>query len=77
MHLSNYATKVYLKGATCIDTSTLTSETDFASLKTKVDNFDVDKIKTVPAHLSKLINIMDNVVVKKLYMINWLSSQCY
>ena len=47
-----------LKGATGIDTS-------LASLKTKVDNLDINKIKTVPADLSQLSNVMDNDVVKK------------
>ena len=31
--------------------------------KLKVDNLDVDKLKTVPADLSKLSNIVDNDVV--------------
>ena len=39
-------------------------------LKTKVDNLDVDKLSTVPVDLSKLTNVVDNDVVKKLSMIN-------
>ena len=58
---SNYATKANLKGATGIDTSMLASKTDLASLKTKVD-----------ANLSKLRNVVDNNVEKKLCIINWL-----
>ena len=46
---------------------------DLASLKTKVDNLDVNILKTVPSALSKLSNVVDNDVVKKLCMINWLS----
>ena len=46
---------------------------DLASLKTKVDNLDVNILKTVPSALSKLNNAVDNDVVKKLCMINWLS----
>ena len=65
LYLSNYATKTDLKEATGIDTFTLASKTDLASLKTKVDDLDKDKIKTVPADLSKLCNVMDNDVVKK------------
>ena len=34
-------------------------------LKPKVDNLDIDKIKTVPADLSKLSNVVVNDVVKK------------
>ena len=70
LDLSNYAAKDDLKGATDIDTSTLTSEIDLASLKTKVDYLDVDKPKTVPADLGKISNIVDNDVVIKLSMIH-------
>ena len=42
----------------------------FGYLKTKVDNLDVDKLSTVPVDLSKLTNVVDNDVVKKLSMIN-------
>ena len=52
--LSNYATKTDLKGTTGIDTSTLVSKTNLAKLKTKVDNMDIDKLKTVLSDLSKL-----------------------
>ena len=41
----------------------MASKTDLASLKTKVDNRDVDKLKTVPADLSKLSNVVDSDVV--------------
>ena len=33
---------------------------DLAGLKTKAGNLDVDKIKTVPADLSKLSNVVYN-----------------
>ena len=36
-----------------------------SSLKTKVENVDVDKLKTAPADLSKLSNLVDHDVVKK------------
>ena len=57
LDLSNYATKPDLKGATCIDTSTLASKTDLVSLKTKLHNLDVDKLKAFPADLIRLSNI--------------------
>ena len=44
-----------------------------ACLKTKVDDLDVDKFKTCPAELSKLSNVVDNDVFKKVCIINWLS----
>ena len=50
----------------------LASKTDLGSLKTKVDNLDVGKLKTVSADLRKLSIVVDNDV-KKLCMLNWLS----
>ena len=43
----------------------MASKTDFAGLKTKVDDLDVGKRKTIPADLSKLSDVVDNHVVKK------------
>ena len=60
LDLSNYATKADLKGAIIIDTSTLATKTDLASLKTKVDNMYVVKLKTILADLSKLCNVVAN-----------------
>ena len=40
---SNYVTTLDLKVATGIDTITLASESDLASLKTKVDNLNIAK----------------------------------
>ena len=46
----------------------LASKTHLANLKTEVDNLDLDKLKTVPADLSKLSNVVDNdVVIKTMY----------
>ena len=63
--LSNYATKVDLKNATGVDTFQLASKSDSASLKAEVD-----KLKPVPADLSKLSNVVNNEVVKKQCMTN-------
>ena len=52
LDLSNYATKSDLKEATGIDTSTLELKADFVSLETKIDNLDVDRLKTVHADIS-------------------------
>ena len=65
MNLYSYATKVYLNGAADIDRSTMASKTDSADLKTKLDNLDIDKLKTAPTGLSKLIDVVDNDVFKK------------
>ena len=73
MDLSNYATKAGLKVATGIDTSTLATKADFTSLKMRVNNLDVGKLKTVPAGFSKLSSVVDDdmmMLSKKLRMIN-------
>ena len=62
--LSNCTTKANLKGATGTDTSMLTSKTDLARLETKVDNFNVDKLKTDPTGLSNLSDVVDNDFAK-------------
>ena len=41
-----------------------------ATLKTEVDKLDIDKLVPVPTDLSKLSNVVENDVVKKMYMIN-------
>ena len=74
MDLSDYATKAGLKVATGIDTSTLATKADFTSLKMRVNNLDVGKLKTVPADFSKLSSVVDDdmmMLSKKLRMINW------
>ena len=62
---SNYETKTDLKGAKGIDTSNLALKSKLAQLKAEVAKIDVDKLKTVPADLSKLSNVVNNEVVKK------------
>ena len=39
--------------------------TNFRNLKYKVEKLDVDKLVTVPVDLSKLIDVVKSVVVKK------------
>ena len=54
-----------LKGTTSIvDTSTLASKRDLASLKTKINDLNVVKLKKVSVDLSKLSNVVENNVVK-------------
>ena len=67
---ANYATKADLRDidTTGIDTAKVTSKTDLASLKARIDNLDVDKNETAPADLSKLSNVLDNDLVKKNYV---------
>ena len=65
LDLVNYATKTDLKNITHADVSTFASKTNLGSLKTEVDKIDTDKLKTVPADLAKLSNVVKNDVFKK------------
>ena len=65
LDLVNYATKTDLKNITHADVSSFASKTNLASLKTEVDKIDTDKLKTVPADLAKLSNVVKYDVVKK------------
>ena len=69
LDLSNYTTKTDSKGATRVDTSNLAAKSDLASLKAKMNKIDVNKLNTVPVDISKLYNVVNNEVVKKLCMI--------
>ena len=44
------------------------------SLKLKVDKLSIDKLETTPVDLDKLINVVNNDVVKRLNMMNWLKN---
>ena len=70
--LSNQDAEADLKNATGIDTSKLALKPNLANLKAEVDKIDTEKLKTTPVDLSKLSNIVNNDVVKKLCMINQL-----
>ena len=71
--LSNYTTKTDLKNVAHVDTSSFTLKTNLANLKTEVDKLHIDKLAPVPVNLSKLSDVVKNdVVKKKLCMINWL-----
>ena len=65
--LSNYATKTNLKNVTHVDTSSFALKTNLANLKTEVDKLDVDKLAPVPVDMSKLCDVVKNVVKKTVY----------
>ena len=65
--LSNYATKTDFKNVTHVDTSSFALKTNLANLKTEVDKLYIDKLATVPTDLSKLSNVVKNVVKKTVY----------
>ena len=51
LDFSSYATKLYLKNATGVDTSKFARNSDLASLKPDVDELDIDKLKSVSSGL--------------------------
>ena len=65
LDFANYATKDDVKNIRHVDISSYTTKTNLAVLKSKVDEIDTDKLKTVPTDLSKLSNVVKNDVVKK------------
>ena len=65
LDLTNYATKDDVKNITHVDVSSYATKNNLASLKTEVDKIDTDKLKTVPADLAKLSNVVKNDIVKK------------
>ena len=65
LDLSNYATKKDINDITHVDVSGFASKTNLAASKTEIDKIDTDKLKTTPADLSKLSNVVKNDVVKK------------
>ena len=68
--ISNYETKTDLKNLTHVDNSNFALKTNLASLKTEVDNLDVDKLVSVLFYLSKLSELLKMMLLKKLFMEN-------
>ena len=65
LNLANYATKDDVKNITHLDVSSYATKTNLAALKSEVGKIHVDKLKTTPADLAKLSNLVKNDVVKK------------
>ena len=65
LDLANYATNTNLKNITHVVVSSYASKTNLAALKSQIDKIDVDKLKTTPADLAKLSNVVKYDVVKK------------
>ena len=68
--LSNYATRADIKNISHVDTSSLISKTNLATLIKEVDKLDIDKLMPVSVDLSKLSNIVKIMLLKRMYMIN-------
>ena len=62
LDLPTYAIKTDFKKATGVDISDFAN---LASLKSDVNELDIDKLKTIPIDLSKLRNLVNDDVVKK------------
>ena len=62
--LSNYSTKTDIKNISHVDTSRFALKSNLASLKTEVDELNIDKLVPVPIDLRKLSDVLKNDVVK-------------
>ena len=65
--LSNYATKTDIKNISHVDTLSFAFKTNLTKLKTEVDKLDIDELVHVPADLSKVSNIKNDVFKKTAY----------
>ena len=65
LYLSSYGKQTDLKNVTNVDVSSFASKANLPSLKPKVDKIDIAKLTPVPNDLAKLINAVNNDVVKK------------
>ena len=64
--LGNYATKTDIKNISHFDTSSFALKSNLASLKTKVDKLDIDKLVPVSVDLSNLSDVAKMMLLKKL-----------
>ena len=70
--LTNYETKTDTKNILHVDTLSFALKTNLTSLKTEVDELDIDKLVLVPVDLSKLNDLEKMVLLRKLRMTNYL-----
>ena len=55
-----------MKNVTHVNSSSFALKTNVASLKTEVDELEIDKLAPVYIDLSKLSDVVENDVIKKL-----------
>ena len=65
--LSNYTTKTDIKKILHVDTSSFALKSNLASLKTELDQLDIEKLVSVPVDLSKLNDVVKNDTTKTVY----------
>ena len=63
--LSNYATKADIKNISHGDNSSFALKSSLSSLKTEVDELDIDKLAPVSVDFCKLSDVVKTDVVKK------------
>ena len=63
--MSNYAAKLDIKNISHTDTWSFALKSNLTSLKTEVDQLDIEKWVAVPVDLSKLSDVVKNDVVLK------------
>ena len=68
--LLNYEAKADIKNISHVDISSFALKTNLAILKTEGDKLDIDKLVPVPVDLSKLIDVVKMMLLKRMYMIN-------
>ena len=44
---------------------------NLTSLKSDIDNLDIDKLRSVPVDLINLGNVVKNILLKRLCVMNW------
>ena len=44
---------------------------DLTSLKSDIDDLDIDKLRSVPVDLINLGNVVKNILLKRLCVMNW------
>ena len=69
LNLVKYSTKADLKNAVGVDTSKFTEKVDLASLKSCVDNLNIDKLKNVPTNSNNLKSKVDELDVDQLVLV--------
>ena len=63
--LTNYAAKASIKNISQVDTSSFALKSNLASLKTEVDQLDIEKLVPLSVDLSKLGDVIKNDVFTK------------
>ena len=75
LDLSNYAIKDDVKNITHVNVRGYATKSNLAALKTEVDKIDIDKLKTVPDDLAKLVMFLKMKLLKILILVMIVMSQ--